>query len=143
MNKPTRKRAMKRNKKIINHILKLYGINAAGIRCKTESFSEVLSMLKPNIWMVEETKLKPNEDIKCEALKDFQVFYLSRQKSQGGGLALGVNKQLESTLINEGDDDTEVMSVLVVVGDIQIRIILGYGVQENGPKGRRINLGNI
>ena len=77
MNQPSRKRTMKRNKKIINHILKLYGINAAGIKSKTESFNEVLSVLKPNIWMVEETKLKPNEDIKCEALNDFQVFYLS------------------------------------------------------------------
>jgi hypothetical protein len=55
MNKPSKKRAMKRNKKIINHILKLYGVIAAGIRCKTESFSEVLFVLKPNIWMVEET----------------------------------------------------------------------------------------
>ena len=137
MNQPSRKRTMKRNKKIINHILKLYGINAAGIKSKTESFNEVLSVLKPNIWMVEETKLKPNEDIKCEALNDFQVFYLSRQKSQGGGLALGVNKQLESTLINEGNDDTEVMSVLVVVGKVPIRIIVGYGVQENATKEKK------
>ena len=50
---------------------------------------------------------------------------------QGGGLALGLNKRLESTLLNEGDDDTEVMSVLVVVGDMPIGVIVGYGVQEN------------
>ena len=43
----------------------------------------------------------------------------------------------ESTFINEGDDDTEVMSVLVVVGNIPIRIIVGYGVQENASKEKK------
>jgi hypothetical protein len=117
-----------------NEILKLFGINSAGIKCKLESFNEVLSTLKPHIWMLEETKLKPHEDIKGGMLSDFQVYYLSRQKSQGGGIALGVNESLEFTLLNEGDDETEVISVLVVVGDIPIRVIVGYGVQENASK---------
>ena len=87
--------------------------------------------------MLEETKLKPHEQIKCELLDDYQVFYLSRQKSQGGGLAVGVNKIFESTFISEGDDDTEVISVLVVIGSIPIRIIVGYGVQENAQKEKK------
>ena len=61
--------------------------------------------------MVEETKLKPHEKIKGDSLKDFQLFYLSRQESHGGGIALGVSKIFESTFLNGGDDDTEVMSV--------------------------------
>jgi hypothetical protein len=115
----------------------LYGINSAGIKSKIKSFEEVLSRLRPQIWMVEETKLKPHENIKSDALSDFQVFYLSRQNSQWGGLALGVLKMFQSTFIKEGDDETEVMSVLVVVGDIPIRIIVGYGVQENATKERK------
>ena len=87
--------------------------------------------------MVEETKLKSHETIKCEAIDDFQVYYLSRQKSQGGGVALGVNKMFESTLLNEGDDETEVISVLVVVGKIPIRMIVGYGPQENALKDKK------
>ena len=43
----------------------------------------------------------------------------------------------ESTSINGGNDDTEVMSVLVLVGDIPIRIVVGYGVQENGSKEKK------
>ena len=93
-------RGRKRNK-VKSQVLKLFGINAAGIKSKVNSFNEVLSVLKPQIWMVEETKLKPNEKIKCEALKKFQVFYLSQQESQGGGLALGVDKMFHSTFINE------------------------------------------
>ena len=95
--------------------LKIYGLNSAGIRCKTKSFNDMLIKLCPQIWMLQETKLKPNESIKCEALNDFQVFYLNRQNSQGGGLALGVTKELESTLIKEGDDNTEAMAILVSV----------------------------
>ena len=87
--------------------------------------------------MLQETKLKPHEQIKCEALSEYQVFYLSRQDSQGGGLALGVSKMFESTFINEGNDDTEVMSILVVIGDIPIRVIVGYGVQENASKEKK------
>ena len=134
-----RKRSIKRNKKIKFKTLKVFGINAAGIKSKLESFNEVLSTLKPQIWMLQETKLKPHEQINCGALDNFQVFYLSRQKSQGGGLAVGVSKMLESTLLSEGDDDTEVVWVLVVVGDIQIRVIAGYGVQENASKEKKEN----
>ena len=87
--------------------------------------------------MLQETKLKPNEKIKWDSLSDFQVYYLSRQGSQCGGLALGVIKDLESTLIREGDDETEAISVQVVVGDISIRVITAYGAQENAVKERK------
>ena len=138
-----RKRGIKRNKKVKNQNLKVFGINAAGLKSKIKSFNDVLCKLKPHIWVVQETKLKPHEVIKCEALGDYQVFSLSRQKSQGGGLAVGVNKMLESTLIKEGDDDTEVISVLVVVGNIPIRVIGAYGVQENASKDKKEKFWNF
>ena len=138
-----RKRGIKRDKKYKNQVLKIFGINAAGIKCKIESFDDVLCRLKPHIWMVQETKLRPHESIKCGSLGDYQVFSLSRQKSQGGGLALGVNKMFESTLIREGDDDTEVISVLVVVGNIPIRVIAAYGVQENALKDKKDKFWNF
>ena len=72
-----RKRFIKRNYKTKSKILRLFGINAAGIKSKLDSFNEILSTLKPQIWMIEETKLKSHETIQCEALGDFQVFYLS------------------------------------------------------------------
>ena len=39
--------------------------------------------------------------------KVFLFFYLNRQNSQGGGIALGVSKDFESTLVKEGNDETE------------------------------------
>ena len=49
--------------------------------------------------------------MKCDEPDQFQIFYLSRQESQGGGLALGVDKDIESTLIRAGNDEVEVMSI--------------------------------
>ena len=81
--------------------------------------------------MIEETNLKPNEVLKCEESDQFQIYYLSRQESHGGGLALGVDRDLESTLMRAGNDEVEVMSIQECLGDIPVRIILGYGPQEN------------
>ena len=126
-----KKRYEKRKYKIKSKNLKIFAANAAGINCKLKSFENILIELKPQIWMLQETKLKPNGKIKCEASDDFQVFYLNRQKSQGGGLALGIHKEIESTLIRDGDDDIEVISVQTVLNDTPVKIVVGYGPQEN------------
>ena len=106
--KKIRKRSEKRKNKIEKFKLKIFAANAAGIRGKIQSFNHILVKMAPKIWMLEETKLKPNETIKCEGSNNFRIFYLNRQESQGGGLALGVHKDIESTLINEGNDEVEV-----------------------------------
>ena len=49
--------------------------------------------------MLQETKLKPNEEIKCASVDDYQVYYLNRQNMQGGGIALGVNKSMAQSKI--------------------------------------------
>ena len=131
--KKIRKRSEKRKNKKANIKLKIFAANAAGIWGKIQSFNHILANIAPKIWMLEETKLKPNEKIKCEASNDFQIFYLNRQESQGGGLALGVHKDIESTLIKEGNDETEMLSVQVLAGKIPMRIIVAYGPQENAP----------
>ena len=66
-----------------------------------KTFNDVLKRLKPKVWMIQETKLKSNETISCEALQDYQVFYRNRQDSQGGGIAMGVEKSIRSTLIRD------------------------------------------
>ena len=132
-----RKRGIIRQRNIKHKSLKLFGINAAGINSKIKSFDEVIFRLKPHIWMLEETKLKPHETIRGGSLDDFQIYYLSRQNSQGGGIAIGINKHLESTLFNSGNDETEILSVLVAVGNVPIRIIVAYGVQENASKEKK------
>ena len=114
-----------------NHLLRLFGINSAGIKSKIKTLDDILVRLKPHIWMIQESKLKENETLKCDASNAFQMYYLSRRNSGGGGLIMGVDKNLESTQIREGDDEIEVISVQIIVEDLPLRIILGYGPQEN------------
>ena len=87
--------------------------------------------------MMQETKLKPNEKISCASLTDFQVFYLNRQNSQGGGIALGVSKDFESTLVKEGNDETEAISVKISLEEIEVRAICAYGPQETATKEKK------
>ena len=107
-----RKRCQRRNK-IENNNFKVYAINAAGIKSKLISFESVLKTIQSSLWMLQETKLKRNEFISCESLNDFCD--LNRQHSQGDGVALGVREDFKSTLINEGDDEIEAISVKVFV----------------------------
>ena len=110
--------------------LRMLGVNAAGIKCKLKSFDKILKKLKPQSWSVQETKLKPNESVECEAAKDFQIFYLCRQDSLGGGLGLGINKDIESTLVREGNDNVEAMVVQIVLENIPVRIIAARSSRE-------------
>ena len=69
-----------------HEMLRLFGINAAGIRCEIKSFDDVLSRLKPHIWMAQETKLKVNEKIDCDSLNDFQVWHIPIRTIIGYGV---------------------------------------------------------
>ena len=139
------KKAGNKRKKIRNRIkaknglFKLFGINCAGIKSKITTFNEVLKRVQPKIWTLQETKLKNNESISCEALGSYQVYYRNRQESQGGGIALGVDKDLKSTLVKEGENDTEAISVKVSLKDIELRVITAYGPQENDLKVKKEN----
>ena len=115
----------------------MVGVNAAGIKCKMDSLDDILKRLKPQIWSIQETKLKPNEKLKSEVINNFQVYYLNRQNSQGGGLAIGIDKDIESTLKREGNDEIEALAVQIVVGNVPIKMIVGYGPQENSLKEKK------
>ena len=72
--KKIRKRIEKRKKCEMNRKIRMFGVNAAGINSKLESFDDILTRLQPQIWAIQETKLKPNEKLKCKAAKKFKYF---------------------------------------------------------------------
>ena len=117
--------------------LKILGVNAAGIKCKLESFNDLLNRLEPHVWTVQETKLKNNESLKSEATEKYQIYYLNRKLSDGGGLAVGVDRNIESALIREGDDTTEILVVQIILENMAVRIVAGYGPQENAVKEKK------
>jgi hypothetical protein len=76
-----RKRFEKRKQRNVSKSFKIFAANAAGIKCKTKSFDAIISSVRPSVFMLEETKLKPNEKIKCEVANDFQIFFILIDKS--------------------------------------------------------------
>ena len=133
-----RKRVQYRAKDKISK-LKLFGINSAGLKSKLYSFNNILQQIKPQIWTIQETKLKQNENLKGEIAEKYQIFYLSRRETQGGGLAIGVDKEIESTLMREGNDEVEALVVQIVIEKLPIRVVAAYGPQESDLKEKKEN----
>jgi hypothetical protein len=70
-----RKRSEKRHLCKKSYALKMFAVNAAGIRCKLKSFNQIIESLKPQIWMVEETKLNQMKslNVKPQIIKKIRL----------------------------------------------------------------------
>ena len=110
----------------------MFGVNSAGIKCKLESLDVILNQLNPQIWTIQETKLKPNEKLKSEVTNKYQIYYLYRKESQGGGLAIGIDKEIESTLIKEGNDEVEAIVVQIMLDRFPIKVVARRKKRNSG-----------
>ena len=88
-----------------------------------------IDVLKPNIIIIQETKIKNKSLL---TLDGYRCFATVRGDS-GGGLLIACLSAHKPTLIFEGDCECEVLVVQLVVGNKQLRIIAGYGPQECAP----------
>ena len=107
------------------------GVNAAGISSKLQSFKNVVRKVNPSIFFIEETKLKRPGKLNHENLSKYVVYELNRKNRNGGGLAIGVIKELKPVWISEGDDNTEILTVEVDISGLKVRCVGGYGPQES------------
>ena len=80
--------------------------------------------------MLQETKMRRQNGIKCPSSINYTIWELIRKTGGGGGLAVGIHNDLQPSFISEGDDETEVIVCQIKVKDMQIRIVNGYGPQE-------------
>ena len=110
------------------------GVNSGGLRCKLTSFKKVLNDLRPSVFFVKETKFKDVGKLKFDS---YVVFELVRQNRDGGGLALGCDKDLQPVLVREGDDDVEALSVDIILKKLKVRCCIAYGCQENDLVARK------
>ena len=108
----------------------MVGINCNGLNSKWQSFDNIIHDLKPCAFFLQETKLPQKQQFKSDTM-DYVIFRLEREKSGGGGIALGVIQDLNPILIRMGSDTTEAISVKINVNQFEIRLIVGYGAQEN------------
>ena len=89
------------------------GANAAGLSSKMLSFENLVNLMKPSVFFLQETKMKREGKIKTDNIENYQVFELVRTSKQGGGLAIGAKNVIEPALISEGDDATEILVIEV------------------------------
>ena len=104
---------------------------------KIQSFQNLLKDKDVSVFCLQETKLyKPNQ-IRIEEVKKFVIYELLRQKSKGGGLCIGVHKDLSPVWVAQGDDEVECLVVEIWVEEFPIRILTAYGPQAGDTVERK------
>ena len=86
--------------------LRLVGVNANGIKSKMISFQRMISELNPGVFFLQETKLRKEGHLENEVdlASQYKIYEHLRKAKSGGGLAIGVAKELNSAWLCEGDD---------------------------------------
>ena len=114
----------------------LLGSNTAGLKNKKDSLEAVIELLrKPSCITLQETKLPKKNVFK---LNEYQVFQKNRNGS-GGGLLTAVDPILNPMLISTENEEAEILTVQLTVNNQNIRIINGYGPQEDDKYQNKLN----
>ena len=108
------------------------GANAAGLLNKLESFYRNISTFNPGVIFIQESKARRKGKIK---LNNYTIFEKIRKQNNGGGLLTAVHSSLKPVSIS--DDDEEILVVEANINNSMVRLINGYGPQENLPENSR------
>ena len=117
-------------------------INCNGLNSKWQSFDKIIHDLNPCAFFLQETKLPTKQPFKSNT-NEYVIFRLEREKSGGGGLALGVIQDLNPILIRMGTDATEAIAVKVNINQFEIRLVVGYGAQESDGQAKLFEMSQV
>ena len=110
----------------------ILGTNCNGIVNKQDSLKAAVSLFKPSVLTLQETKSRKYGNIK---LGGYQIFEKLRKGGNGGGLLTAAEENISPVLVSTGKyDESEILTIQVKVGQCNIRIINGYGPQEDECK---------
>ena len=127
--KKTRRGARKRTQNTEKLIIT--GTNANGLKPKKESLNSLLETDRPQVFMIQETKTKRKNEIQIQG---YELFEKPRKGKDGGGIMIGVRKDIESTpvIVSNCDDgdEVEVLTVEIALKQITIRFLTAYVPQE-------------
>ena len=129
------RRGKRKSIKKTSHSLTFVGINANGIKSKMGTFKKLIRDAKPSIWSMQETKCQVKGKFK---LDEYYIYELLREKSKGGGLAIGALKDLDPVWIKEGNDEVEAITIEIKVKKLAISYTTSYGPQENDKIEKKI-----
>ena len=96
---------------------------------KQDSLKAAVSSFKPSVVTLQETKSRKYGGIK---LGGYQIFEKLRKGGNGGGMLTAADENINPVLISTGKyEDSEIITIQVKVGEYNIRVINGYGPQED------------
>ena len=128
--KLTKRGRGKKNQKCLN----IFSTNAAGLKNKAHSLKNGLKHLSVGVFTIQETHFRKKGTFKVEG---YEIFEAIRNKQKGGTM-IGIHNALNPMLIKQYDEDFELLVVEIEVAKEQIRVISGYGPQENWPESDRL-----
>ena len=115
--------------------LKLFSTNAAGlVKGKLDSLKAEVANSQANLVTIQETHCHRKGKVQ---LQDFVTFEAIRSK-KGGGTLISAHKNLNPKLIEEYSDIFEILVVEIETELKSIRVISGYGPQENWEEEKRL-----
>ena len=118
----------------------MFGVNANKILNKIYSFDIWVKEKEPAIFCIHEKKVPAIGQIKTTTTNKYQLYEQIRSVNpgMGVGLCIGIKKELPSTLIREGGEDAECLTVQVEVGQQELVMVCGYGPRKTPAwRGRR------
>ena len=129
------KRNRKRNRRPLhvnsksstNKEFRILSYNVASLQSRLLSLSDVLSKLMPKLWCLQETHMRKPGNIKFSGSNLYQIYELTRSDKSGGGLAVGVSKELQSVWVRQGEGEVETLTIMVTVSGLSVRDTNGYG----------------
>ena len=111
----------------------MFSTNAADIKSKLKSFKHEIKRSNAGIFTVQETHFATKGKIQVENFVTFEAI----RKKKNGGTVIGVHEALKPILINEYNDPFELLVVEIEAANKHIRVISGYGPQENWTPEKR------
>ena len=106
----------------------IVGANANGLNAKKETFFNMINQFNPSVITIQETKMRKVGQIRIPGYQNFEKI---RTGKTGGGLLTSVIEDLNPVLISTAKDDIEIITVEADLGTEKVRIINGYGPQED------------
>ena len=104
--------------------LNILSTNASDMKNKESD----LKFFNSSIFAVQETHYKQKGKFK---IQDYQIFEAIRKNKDQGGSMLVIHMGLQPVLISEYSDSFELLVVEILNGNQSIRVMTGYGPQEN------------
>ena len=109
--------------------IKIFSTNGAGVKNgKVDSLNAQVKSVQANIITIQETHCSQKGKIRMS--RELVVFEAIR-KRKGGGTLLAIHEDFNPKLVDEYSDEFELLVVEINTEEQNIRIITGYGPQEN------------